>query len=177
MDDLLQRLFIDLKGRGKALGTCKLYQRSVARFLDDIGKPAEDVTADEVKLYQIKLIDKGLDPHTINLNSAALRFFFLTTLSRSWPSNFVPNMKRKRKLPKVLSQDEVVKIINATLNLKQKTLFMAMYSGGLRVSEAITMKPSDIDSSRGIFTVIGKGGKERNIMLSPTSSSHWLPLF
>ncbi len=167
MDDFMKRLFIDLKGRGRAEGTIENYKKNVSKFLRYIGKAPELITADEVRQYQITLIDRGLDPQTVNINSASLRFFFLTTLGNNWPSNFVPNMKKKRKLPKVLSQDEVVALINATDNLKHKTIFMAMYAGGLRVSEAIKLKTSAIDSKRMIFTVVGKGGKERNVMLSP----------
>lgn len=168
LEKLLFRLHVDLKGRGLAEGTRQAYLGHVERFLKSVGKDPEDITIEEAKGYQIALIDQLLDPQTINLHAAAIRFFFLKTIGKAWPKDFIPNVKRKKKLPVVLAQEEVLAIINATDCLKNKTIFMTMYAGGLRVSEALALKPSDIDSKRMVFTVIGKGNKERNIMLSDT---------
>lgn len=167
MEEFLRRLDLDLKGRGLADGTREGYSAHVERFLKHVGKHPNEITIADAKAYQIKQIDKGLDPHTINLSSASIRFFCLTTLGNNWPGNFIPNMKRKRKLPRVLSQGEIVALINATDCLKHKIIFMTIYAGGLRVSEALAIKPSDIDSKRMVFRVLGKGNKERYVMLSP----------
>lgn len=169
MEEFLQRLDVDLKGRGLADGTRECYRDYVKRFLNYYtDKNPDDITIEEAKEYQIIQIDSGLDPHTINISSSAIRFFFLTTLGKNWPGNFIPNLKRKRRLPRVLSQQEVVALINVTDCLKLKIIFMTMYAGGLRVSEALSLKPSDIDSKRMVFRVLGKGNKERYVMLSPT---------
>ena len=120
MDECLKRFMEDLKGRGFAASTCEVYVKSMKRFLKEVGKNPEDVTITDAKQYQLRLIDRQLDPQTINLMAATIRFFFIKSMKRDWPNNFIPNMKRKRKIPKVLSQSEVVALINAAENLRSR---------------------------------------------------------
>ncbi len=167
MEEILNRLLVDLRGRGFAKTTCEVYMKNVTRFLKEVGKVPEEISPDDVKQFQMRLIDRKLDSQTINLISASIRFFFLKTMRKDWPYDFIPNMKRKKKLPSVLSQGEVAGVINAVEDLKTKIIIMTMYAGGLRCVEACGLKTAAVDSKRGVFTVNGKGNKERNIMLSP----------
>lgn len=167
MDEYLKRLRDDLKGRGFATSTCDVYLKNIERFIREVGKSPEDVTINDARQFQLQLIDRKLDPQTINLMAATIRFFFTKTMKRDWPYDFIPNMRRKKKIPTVLSQSEVIAVINAGEDLRCRTIFMAMYAGGLRCAEACAIKIPAIDSQRMVFTVLGKGNRERNIMLSP----------
>jgi site-specific recombinase XerD len=100
---------------------------------------------------------------------AALRFFFVKTLKRHQFREFLPYPKDRRRLPTVLSQEEVGRLINAAGTLFRRTLLMTLYGTGMRRSELAHLKVSDIDSQRMIIRVVaGKGGKDRDLPLSPT---------
>ena len=129
MEELVNRFVIDLKCHGYLEGTQVVYRKHLERFFKKIQKNPEEVTIEEIKDYQVYLLDeRKLDPQTINLNLAAIRFFYLKTLRRPWRDNCIAFVKRRKKLPVILSPEEVAALINAAINLKHKTVLMAMYS-------------------------------------------------
>jgi integrase/recombinase XerD len=154
-----------LRGRGLAASSQKCYAWNVRRFIKAVGKPIEEVTVDDCVRYQLSLVDQGLAPHTINVCSAALNLFFIETLKRDWPKNFIPKVKNRRRVPEVLSYDEVVRLFNATANIKQLAMLVTIYATGMRSFEVAKMKASDIDSERMVINVIGKGNKQRFVIL------------
>ena len=124
----------------------------------------------ELRSYQAYLLrERKVTPGTAVNCVAALRFFFVKTLKRHQFREFLPYPKDRRRLPTVLSREEVSRLINAAGNLFRRTLLMTLYGTGMRRSELARLKVSDIDSQRMIIRVVaGKGGKDRDLPLSPT---------
>lgn len=119
----------------------------------------------DYKLYLMKDLKRA--PTTVNQYLAAIRFFYLHVLNKKWADREIPMVKHKRKLPIILSQDEIVKVFNATENIKHKTMLMGLYSCGLRKSELTRLRYQDIDSERMLIHVRdSKGGKDRYVILS-----------
>lgn len=168
MDDLFNRFMLTMKVHGLARSTQESYRQNLRMFFDHVGKDPLAVTMDDVIRYQAHLIDSGLVADTINGKMAAVKMFYLKTMRMDWPRDFAPWMKKKRRLPNLLSHEEVASIINATTNIKQRTIFMTIYSTGMRTCEIRHLKPTDIDSQRKQIRVLGKGGKERMAPLTDT---------
>ena len=121
---------------------------------------------------------RKLDPGTIENHVAALRFLFVRTLRRHEFRQFLPYPKVRRKLPKILSREEVARLIDASSGLFERTLLMVLYGTGMRRSEVARLKIADIDSQRMVIHVVnGKGGKDRDLPLSPalleTLRAYW----
>lgn len=132
-----------------------------------------------MKKYQVESIERGLAARTINVRSAAIRFFFLNTMKQPWPENFLPQVKTPKTLPTVFSPQEVAQILNHTQTLKQRAILATMYSAGLRSFEVVNLKPKDINSQRMLIHVAeGKGRKERVTVLSQSLlaflRSYWI---
>jgi integrase/recombinase XerD len=144
-----------------ALGTCEQYHRR--RRIDRLGP-------DALRRYQAYLFEeKKLAVGTVGLHVAALRFFFVRVLKRRELKEDLPTPKRHRRLPTVLSPDEVRRLIAGAKNLYHRTLLMTLYGTGLRRSELLQLKVGDIDSQRMVVRVErGKGGHGREVPLSPT---------
>lgn len=165
--DLRQRMIEDMTVRGFCAKTQHDYLRSVACFAAFLGRSPGSATADEVRRFQVEQREAGMAAPAMNSRVAALRFFFTTTLDR-------PNLARKlirvaypRKLPTVLSPDEVARLLAATTCLKHRAALSVAYGAGLRVAEVASLKVGDIDSQRMLIRVErGKGGRDRNAMLS-----------
>jgi site-specific recombinase XerD len=132
--------------------------------------PPDRMSPEHVRRYQLHLTrDRRVAWSTFNVNVAALRFFFGETLKVPWEIQEVPYQKRGRRLPVVLSPEEVAALLNVVTNPKHRALLMVMYSAGLRVSETVSLRVGDIDSSRMVVRVEeGKGRKDRYVMLSRT---------
>ena len=124
---------------------------------------------EEIKQFQLHLInEKKVSWSTYIQATAALRFLYLKTLGQAFMAEKIPFPKRPRYLPTVLSQDEVRRLLDATPSLKHRAMFMTLYGGGLRVSEACNLAIRDIDSSRMVIHIRqAKGQKDRDVMLSP----------
>jgi site-specific recombinase XerD len=169
MEELLNKFIIDLKCHGYLENTQDVYRKHLQRFFHRTGvSDPSALSIDEIKKYQVYLIDtRKLDPQTVNLNMAAIKFFYLETLKKPWPNDFIVWVKRRKKVPVILSQDEVASVINQARTLKHRTVLMTMYAAGLRSFEAAKIKPSDIDSQRMLIRIEGKGKKERYVVLSP----------
>ncbi len=165
--DLFDR---DMAIRGLTEGTRYQYLGRVRNFVEFFGRSPAEATPEDVNRYQYHLTrDKKISWSYFNGVVAALKFFFETTLKKGWNVQHIPYARRTgRKLPVILSQEEVVQFFTAIPNVKHRAILMTIYATGLRVNEALHLKLVDIDSARMVVRVDqGKGRKDRYIMLSP----------
>lgn len=172
MTKLRQRMLEDMQIRNFSANTQKRYVDRVAAFAKYFGKSPEQIGPEEIRSYQIYLAqEKKISSSTLNVTVCALRFLYRITLQRHWDVERIPLSKREKKLPIILSPDEIVQFLHAVQSMKYQTLFMTLYATGLRVSEVTHLHVSDIDSPRMTIRVQqGKGRKDRYVMLS----SKWL---
>lgn len=163
--DLMQR---DLQIRGYSIETQKAYLGHVRCFVRHFGRPPDQLTLENVNEYQHHLTKRGdLSGKSINVYVCALRFFYKTTLQRDWDFDRIPYQKTGRRLPVVLSQEEVAAMLDGTKELRPRVILMTMYGAGLRVSEAAHLRSKDIDGQRMTIRVEqGKGRKDRYTILS-----------
>jgi len=170
MTKLRRRMEEELRLGGYSPATTKAYIGAVKNFAAFHRRPPDQLGAEEVRAYLLYLTDeKKLSPSTINQALAGLRFFYVRVLNRPCDVKHVVYQKRKRKLPVVLSDQEVIRLLDAAANLKDRSILMTMYSGGLRLLEMIRLHPKDIDSATMRIRVRdGKGGKDRYVVLSET---------
>jgi site-specific recombinase XerD len=164
----LRRLTEELKIRGYSPRTVKSYRDRVRIFLDFADKKIEDLELEDVRRHLVHMkVQQDLAGSTINQSLAAVRFLYVEVLSLAWDSKRLRTHRRPRRLPVALSRQEVADLIQATENLKYRTLFMVLYSAGLRLSEALQLQGQDIDSRRmKIHVREGKGSKDRYTLLS-----------
>ncbi|HEY3847097.1 MAG TPA: tyrosine-type recombinase/integrase [Acetobacteraceae bacterium] len=163
---LRQRLIEDMNMRRFSRATQRNYIRDVGRFATFLRRPPDTATADDVRRFQVEQRDAGLPAPTMNSIVAALRFFFTHTLDRPDLARKLFRVTYPRKLPVVLSPDEVARLLQATTCLKHQAALSVAYGAGLRVAEVSTLKVADIDSERMLIRVErGKGGQYRNAML------------
>lgn len=167
--ELTRRLAEDMMIRNLADSTIDAYTYHVRRFADFIEKPLDRATVEDVRTFQLYLIQtKKVAYSTFNQAVCALRFLYTHTIRVAWPVTMVPFGKRPKTLPTVLSRNEIDQLLQCTANLKHRTFLMVLYSAGLRFSEAAHLKIPDIDSNRMLIRVAcGKGKKERLVPLSP----------
>jgi len=159
----------ELQRRNYSAITTRNYLRVVTEFAKYFGEPPDRLGLNELRTYQAYLLpERKLTPGTVVNQVAALRFFFVKTLKRYQFRDFLPYPQDRRRLPTVLSREEVSHLINAAGNLFRRTLLMTLYGTGMRRAELAHLKVSDIDSQRMIIRVVaGKGGKDRDLPLSP----------
>ena len=157
-----------MKMQGFSRTTQKAYLGHVRRWLYWHNKKIEFCNKSEVHDYLVYLFDAKNASHSyVNQAISALKLFYENILEQKWSRVSVKRPKRVQNLPKVLSQEEVVSIIEALSNMKHKTILTVTYSSGLRVSEVVRLKPADIDSSRMLIHIrMGKGKKDRYTILS-----------
>ena len=166
MDELIQQFVFSLKLHSRAKTTIESYVRYLGYFAEFVGKDLLLATPFDVQTFQVHLLERKLAPRTINGTIAAVKFFYIETLKRDWPSNFMPWVPVKRKLPKILTQEEICSLIKATSVFKTRVIFMTTYALGLRTCEIRRLTYKDIDNQRMQMHVIGKGGKERFVPIS-----------
>lgn len=163
---LRQRLIDEMEMRRFCRETQRNYIRDVGRFATFLGRSPDTATAEDVRRFQVEQSDQGVPVPTMNSIVSALRFFFLHTLDRPDLARKLVRMKRIRKLPVVLSQDEVARLLGATRCLKHQAALSVAYGAGLRAAEVAALKVRDVDSERMLLRVErGKGGQYRNAML------------
>lgn len=166
---LRQRMIEDMRMRKLAPDTQNGYIRAVKRFADYLGRSPDKSTAEDLRQFQLHLVDEGASSGTLNSTVSGLRFFFEVTLSRPETLKKITYVKEPRKLPIILSRGEVTQLIQGAGNLKHQAALSVAYGAGLRASEVVHLKVSDIDSDRMLIRVEqGKGSKDRHAMLSPT---------
>ncbi len=165
---LRQRMIEDMTMRKLAPKTQVSYICAVKKLADHLGHSPHTASAEDLRKFQLHLTDTGTSRITINTTITALRFFFEVTVG---DKNIVGKLKTvpvPRKLPVVLSREEVSRLLEATTSLKYKAAFSVAYGAGLRINEVTTLKVSDIDGERKTLHVDqGKGRKDRYAMLSP----------
>jgi len=148
--------------------TQSAYLRSVSNFARYLGRSPDTATVEDLRNYQLYLVDHGTSPISLNAAITGLKFFFDVTLDRLELMAKMRPVRVPQKLPTVLSRDEVRRLIAAASNLKHQTALSLAYGTGLRASEVVALRVGDIDSQRMILRVEqGKGRKDRYAMLSP----------
>ena len=125
-------------------GTIRTYQNNVRDFLKFINKHPDELTCEDAKDFLLYLKNKGDKASTLNNKNGALVFFYKRVLGKLWDDNLVPRAINDYAIPRVLTRDEIEKLLDATPNLKYKAMFAIMYSSGLRVSEVIHLNYDDI---------------------------------
>ncbi len=165
---LRRRMIDDMTVRNLSPATQQSYVYAVAKFSRFFGRSPDQLGLEEVRAYQIHLAGLGQSWSHINQVSCALRFFFGVTLGRPDAFDRIASAKEPKKLPVVLSADEVVRFLQAVPGLRSRAALTTAYGAGLRVSEVAALSIGDIDSGRMVIHVEhGKGGKDRYVMLSP----------
>ena len=170
MTRLRKMMLEELERRNYSAGTTRRYLRFVERFAQHFGKSPDKLGPDDLRSYQAYLLrDLKLCPGSVENHVAALRFFFVRTLHRPEFREYLPYPKTRKKLPNILSQEEVARLINSSSSLFERTLLMVLYGTGMRRSELARLKIDHIDSQRMVIHVVdGKGHKDRDLPLSPT---------
>jgi site-specific recombinase XerD len=165
---LRRRMIEDMTVRNFGEKTQKDYVRHVRNFTAFLGRSPDTASAEDLRLYQLHLTDTGVRPPTINSAVSVLRFFFSVTADRPEVTKPLTFVAEPRKIPIVLSPEEVARLLEAAPGPKYKAALSAAYGAGLRVSEVVSLKVSDIDSKRMLLRIEqGKGRKDRFAMLSP----------
>ena len=165
---LRQRLVEDKTIRRLGPKTQHDYIRHVKSFADFLGRSPGKATAEDVRRYQLSLASIGTTVPTVNVSATALRFFFKVTLRRHDLAEELVSTREPRRLPVVLSAEEVGRLLASATNIKHKALLSLAYATGLRASEVVSLKLTDIDRDRMVIRVEqGKGKKDRYVILSP----------
>jgi site-specific recombinase XerD len=158
----------ELQRRNYAQSTVRSYIKAIEDFARYFGKSPERLGPEHIRQYQVHLFrDRKLAAGTVEGRAAALRFLFVKTLHRPYLPDQIPFPKRARRLPTVLSPDEVALLIDSAKNLMHRAILMTLYATGLRRAELCRLKVADIDSGRMLIHVReGKGGRDRDVLLS-----------
>jgi len=166
---LKQRMLEDLQIRQFSPTTIRIYLHAIAEFARHFNKPPDQLGAEHVRRYQLFLVkEKNVAPSTYIQAVCALRFLYTHTLNRKVAIERIPFPRRERKLPVILSREEVKALLEAPKNLRHRTLLAILYGCGLRVSEVARLKVADIDSSRNVLWVrCGKRRRDRQALLPP----------
>jgi site-specific recombinase XerD len=168
MTPLRQRMLEDMRIRNLSVRTQETYISQVARIAKYFGKSPELLGPEEIRQYQLYLIGQKVSWSLFNQTVCALRFLYRYTLKVDKEIEQIPFPKQPKRLPVVLSPEEVAQILEEVSGYKKRIVLKTIYSGGLRLNEAIHLKISDIDSRRMTIRIEqGKGGKDRYVMLSP----------
>ena len=165
---LRQRMLDDMRMRKLAPKTQQHYLRCVRQFAGFLGRSPDTASTEELRRYQLFLVDRGTSPISLNAAITGLKFFFEVTADHPELMAKMRPVRVPRTLPVVLSREEVSRLIAAAGNLKHQTALALAYATGLRASEVVALKVGDIDSERMTLRVEqGKGQKDRYAMLAP----------
>jgi integrase/recombinase XerD len=167
MSPLRHRMIEDMTIRNLSPETQQSYVRAVAKFSAHFGRSPARLGLEDVRAYQVYLTSQGVAWSSLNQTVCALRFFYGVTLGRSEIPELIAYARVPRKLPVVLSCEEVVHFLEAVPGLKARVALTTAYAAGLRLSEVVALKVCDIDSKRMVIRIArGKGGSERHAMLA-----------
>jgi integrase/recombinase XerD len=165
---LRRRMIEDMTIRKLSPKTQQGYIRTIKNLAAFVGGSPDTASFEDIRRFQLQVAQSGVGTGALNATVAALRFFFRVTLKRYAIVEHTAFIHEPRKLPVVLSPDEVARLLDAAPGLKYKAALSVAYGAGLRASEVVSLKISDIDSKRMVIRVEqGKGGKDRYVMLSP----------
>lgn len=165
---LRQRMLDDMTMRKLSPRTQTQYLRAVKNLTRFLGKPPDTAEAEDLRRFQLHMVERGVSTTTINATLTGLKFFFATTLDRPETLRKVRPLYQPRTLPQILSTDEVTRLLQATDSLKYQAALGVAYGAGLRASEVVHLKVTDIDSQRMLIRVErGKGQRDRHALLSP----------
>jgi site-specific recombinase XerD len=165
---LRQRMIEDMRMRKLSDKTQSAYIRAVRKLAAFLGRAPDTATVEDLRRFQLHLVDQGTSAITLNATITGLKFFFEVTLDRAELMAKIQPVRVPQKLPVVLSRDEVARLIAAVRNLKHQAALSVAYGAGLRASEVIALKVGDIDSERMTLRVEqGKGRKDRYALLPP----------
>lgn len=170
MTRLRKVMLEELQRRNFSSETIRGYIGAVERFARFFGKPPDQLGPDHIRQYQSHLLhERKLAVGTVVAQTAGLRFFFVRTLKRRFPPDSIPYPKYpSRRIPKVISPEEVAQLIDAASNVQARAILMLLYSTGVRRSELVRLRVEDIDSKRMVVHIRqGKGGKDRDVSLCP----------
>ncbi|HUL38532.1 MAG TPA: site-specific integrase [Thermodesulfobacteriota bacterium] len=167
MGELKDQMEMDMKLRGFSRKTIACYLACMRGVAKHFRKSPAELGDEEIRAYLHYLMEERKVSQSVLVQTySALKFFFEKTLQKQWNAFRIPRCKQRRKLPGVLSREEVESILSATKNLKHRAILMTIYSAGLRIGEATRLKISDIDSGRMMIRVNeGKGLKDRYSLL------------
>ena len=167
MTDLRERMIEDLRVRNYSIHTEKAYVRYVRRFAEHFGRSPAKLGPEEVRAFLVHLQQNGASSATIICAGTALRFLYKYTLGSPWDPDLIPRVRKEKRVPCVLSPEEVGQLLAAATNLKHRTILTTCYAAGLRVAEAASLRVEDIRSKRMVIRVRrGKGKKDRYVPLS-----------
>jgi len=166
---LRMRTLEELERRNYSQATARTYIGAIRGFAAYFHRSPDQLGAEEIRQYQLHLVERELHPRSIRIQTAALRFFYRKVLRRPLFADDAPLPKVIRhQPPTVLSRGEVARLIEAAPNLRHKTILMTLYSTGIRCSELCHLRPEDIDKERMVIRIRqGKGGKDREVPLCP----------
>ncbi|HLH98704.1 MAG TPA: tyrosine-type recombinase/integrase [Xanthobacteraceae bacterium] len=170
ISDLRRRLIADMKVRTFGDKTQQDYIRHIEAFAKFLGRSPDSATGDDIRRFQLAQVEAGAQPPKMNAQASALRFFFTITLGRADLAHQLARTSYPRKLPRVLTEDQVASLLEAAPGpgLKYKAALGIAYGAGLRGCEVVSLRVGDIDSQRMLIRVeMGKGRKDRHAMLSP----------
>ena len=180
MTPLRQRMIEDMRIRNLSSNTQDSYLQQVSQFARHFGKSPAELCPDDIRAYQVYLTtERKLAPGSILIAVSALRFLYKVTLKTDWAlGDVIPTCKKPQTLPTILSPEEVLQFLECVQSIKHRTILTTCYAAGLRISEAVRLKLTAIDSQRMVIRVDqGKGQKDRYVMLSPrlldTLRSYW----
>jgi integrase/recombinase XerD len=165
---LRKMMLEELQRRNYAQSTVEAYTSALRDFAKYFHKPPDQLGPEHIRQFQLYLLrDRKLAANTVKQRMAAVQFFFVRTLKRAYLREDFPYPKVPRRLPEILSQEEVTRLIDSASNLSHRAILMTLYSTGMRRSELVRLKVSDVDSRRMVIHVHqGKGSKDRDVPLS-----------
>jgi len=165
---LRRRMIDDMRMRKLSDKTQHHYIRAVRQFAGFLGRSPDTASVEDLRRYQLHLVDQGVSPISLNAAITGLKFFFEVTLDHGELMYKMHPVRVPHTLPVVLSREEVARLIGAAENLKHQTALSVAYGAGLRASEVVALKVADIDSQRMTLRIEqGKGRKDRYAMLAP----------
>lgn len=167
MGQLRDKMEADLKIGGYSEETQRIYLYYAKKYAAYFQRSPEEMGEDEVREFLLHLVTEELvSRNTLKQVRAAVKFLYSVTLHRPVEVDWLPTIRKQKRLPVILSSTEVASFLTAIQATKYRAVLTAIYAGGLRISEACRLRPGDIDSKRKVITIRGKGDKERYTMLS-----------
>jgi site-specific recombinase XerD len=163
---LHQRMIEDMKARRLAPGTQKGHIRGCRRFAAFLGRSPDTATAEDIRRFQLHLAESGISISNRNRTMTGLRFLFRVTMRRLDLANEIYHIREPKRIPLVMSPDEIKRLLAMARNLKTRVLLSLAYGCGLRIGEVARLKAGDIDSAQDVIRIVqSKGRKDRHVML------------